>query len=262
MPSLGFAAVSTSEGTTRALAAFCRHIGQASGLEFRAHAVESSEALVLGARSGQFDLLWAPPLVAIELEDARVATPLVAIERLNRIGYHAALFARADAPFASPTDLEGVRVAWVSKESASGYFVPRWHLRKLGMELGRTFRHEAFLASHTEVARAVLSGDADVGATYVGLGPSGRDLVAAPWLEVGASRGDVRVLLLVGPIPSDVISARAELDAETRQRVSGAFVSIVAAEGSPAHELFHAARFDPVGGGHFSLLRELARYRG
>lgn len=258
--SLTFAVVSDSEPTQEALGLFCRRLQTSTGVDIAPCVLSSYSALTETALAGRVDFVWAPPLVAVELEDKKAAIPVVVVKRGLRGGYHAALFARAEAPYRRPEELVGLTAAWVSRESASGYFVPRWHLRSLGVDLHKAFPRELFCSSHEGVVDAVLGGQADVGATHVGLEPVSGQLAAAPWLDMGAQRSSVRVLLLIGPIPGDLIVAGSHVPAGVRRRVAAALLSMHDDSDSAAQSLFQASRFEPVPDGHLGLLRRLARY--
>lgn len=259
MPELTFAAVSAEPATAEALALFCEKLGQATGMAFRGKVLESYAELRAGALSGALDLIWAPPLIAIDLEDAAAAESAVVVHRSTRAGYHGALFVRADSRFAKVEALSQARAAWVSKDSASGYFVPRWHLRSMGLRLEDCFASETILGSHEAVTRAVLEGSADVGATHVGLDAVTGKLAAASWLSMGYPASSVRVLLLLGPIPGDVIAIGHHVEATVRQRVVAALVTM--SEETTRRSLFEASQFDPVPDGHLELLRRLSRFR-
>ncbi len=258
--SLTFAVVSDSEPTQEALGLFCKRLELSTGVEVVPCVLSSYSALTEAVLSSRVDFAWAPPLVAVEFEDRKAAVAMAVIRRGLRGGYHSALFARAEAPYRRPEELIGLTAAWVSRESASGYFVPRWHLRSLGVELHKAFPRELFCSSHEGVVDAVLSGQADVGATHVGLEPVSGQLAAAPWLDMGAPPASVRVLLLVGPIPGDLIVAGAQVPAAVRRRVTAALLAMHDDSDSVAHALFQASRFEPVPDGHLGLLRRLARY--
>lgn len=258
--SLTFAVVSDSEPTQEALGLFCRRLETSTGVEIAPCILSSYASLSESVLSGRVDFAWAPPLVAVQLEDRKAAVSLVVVKRGLRGGYHAALFARSEAPYRKPEELVGLTAAWVSRESASGYFVPRWHLRSLGVDLHKAFPRELFCSSHEGVVDAVLGGQADVGATHVGLEPVSGQLAAAPWLDMGAPPGAVRVLLLIGPIPGDLVVAAPHVPAETRQRLIAALLSMHDDADSAAHGVFQASRFEPVPDGHLALLRRLARY--
>lgn len=260
MSPLTLAVVSSSERTQEALGVFCRQLETSTGLGVAPCVVPSYAALSDGVIAGEIDLAWAPPLVAIDLEDRRAAAPLVVIKRSVRAGYHSALFARADAPYRRVEDLVDLSAAWVSRDSASGYFVPRWHLRSLGVDLARAFSRETFCATHEAVTEAVISRRADVGATHVGLEPITGQLATAPWLSMGAPASSVRVLLLIGPIPGDLIVVNERVSAAERRQLTGALLAVRADDDDAARGLFQASCFEPVPEGHLSLLRRLSQY--
>jgi len=257
VPALAFAVVSRDEAVPAALGRFCERLSQATGRDVKPLVLGSYADLLESARAGEAQLIWAAPLVAIELEDEGLATPAVVVQRSIRAGYHAALVARADSAIKRVEDLRGVRAGWVSRESASGYFVPRWHLRSMGLELRKAFSEERFCESHEGVTRAVIDGDVDVGATHVGLDPVSGKLAAAPWLTMPGAP-PLKVIFLVGPIPGDVISISRRVDTATRRHLVEALV--VTKDDADARVLFETSRFEPVPDGHLDLLRRLARF--
>jgi phosphonate transport system substrate-binding protein len=251
---LSFAAVAHSERTRQAIGAFCDRLTKATGIELRAQFVGSYAALIQDALLGAMDLSWAPPLVAVELENRNVAVSLVAVTRSVRAAYHSALFTLSQGPLQSISDLRGATVAWVSRESASGYFVPRWHLHSIGCVPADCFAREIFCESHEAVVGAVLDGRADVGATHVALEPVSGQLASAPWLALGARPSSIRVLLLLGPIPGDVIAASHHVPPAARRAIAAALLSMNERSSSSA---FDATRFEPVSDGHLHLLKGL-----
>jgi ABC-type phosphate/phosphonate transport system substrate-binding protein len=180
VPEVTFGVVSRAPETHDALGSFCRRIRVTTGIELAPAIHASYSELLKRALEGRVDVIWAPPLVAIELEDRGVAQPAVVVRRSQRVGYYCALFCLAGAPFQRVEELSGLRAAWVSKESASGYVVPRWHLRSLGVRLAEAFASEEFYSSHETMTQTVLDGKADVGATHVSLDPVTGKLASAP----------------------------------------------------------------------------------
>jgi phosphate/phosphite/phosphonate ABC transporter binding protein len=260
VPALSFAVVSSSERTREALASFCQKLETSTGLPIVPAVLESYSALLEGVAAGSVDVAWSPPLVAVALENRGIAGSLAVVKRSLRAGYHSALFVRAQSSLRKPEELSQVRAAWVSPESASGYVVPRWHLRSLGVALDQIFSKEAFYGSHEAVAAAVLGDEADVGATHVGLEPVSGKLATAPWLNVGAPASAVRVLLLIGPIPGDVIVSRNGVPSSTRRALLAALLAMREDPAGAAQTLFESSRFEPVPEGHFTMLRRLSRY--
>ncbi|MEB2313041.1 MAG: PhnD/SsuA/transferrin family substrate-binding protein [Sorangiineae bacterium] len=260
MSALDFGIVANSERTELALGQFCRSLSLASGVELRPCVVSSYEALSQALLMGDIQLGWTAPLLAVGLEDRGAAIPLVVVVRGVRAGYHSALFVRSDSPHRRLEELDGLTAAWVSRQSASGYFVPRWHLASLGVDVQRAFRREIFCASHEEVVEAVASGSADIGATHVGLEPLGGELASAPWIDLGMTPGSMRVLLLVGPIPGDLIVASPAVPVAERQRLTAALLGFRDDHDALALALFQATRFEPAPEDHLALLRRLARF--
>jgi phosphonate transport system substrate-binding protein len=146
----------------------------------------------------------------------------------------------------------------VSPESASGYVVPRWHLRSQRVDLQRAFGEEVFLGKHETVARAVCDGQAAVGATHVALDPVSGRLASAPWCTSNPEGPAIRVLLLVGPIPGDVIALRTGIASDARRQLTAALLALRPADVAVG-PLFDATSFEPVPSGHLSLLRRLSR---
>jgi phosphonate transport system substrate-binding protein len=257
---LTFAVVSSSERAQSAAEAFCRKLETSTGLRIVPSVIDTYSAMLERMVAGQLDLAWAPPLVAIELEGRGVASPIAVVKRSLRAGYHSALFVRAKGGVRRVEELSDTRAAWVTRESASGYVVPRWHLRSVGVRLEKAFSSERFYGSHEAVAAAVLEQDADVGATHVGLDPATGKLASAPWINLGASATAVRVLLLVGPIPGDVVVAGSRVPQSVRRDLLAALLALREDPEGAAQTLFESSRFEPVPEGHFTMLKRLSRY--
>lgn len=259
MTSLSFGIVADGDRTRDALREFGHALGSSTGLTIRTIALANNEALITALAEAELDVAWAPPLVALELQQRQLAEPWLVVQRGFSAGYHSALFVRADSEIDEPELLRGKRVGWVSPDSASGYVAPRWRLRGLGFDPRTLFQEERLLGDHQAVARAVLEGAVDVGATHVAVDTNSGQLRSAPWLDVGADARDVRVIVLIGPIPGDVIVGASRLPVAVRQRFSAALLALPPAARPYAEAIFQAHRFDPAPRNHLDLLRGLAR---
>jgi ABC-type phosphate/phosphonate transport system substrate-binding protein len=249
-----FAVVAKTATTSDFAAAFCARLSHLTGLDIGASVVGSYEQLVAELAQSRCELAWTPPFVALESEASAGVSLLAVVRRSFASGYHSALFARADARIRALSDLQGVTVAWGSPWSASAYIVPRWHLRSKGIDLARAFARELRFARHEAIARAVWERVVDIGACHVGVDPVSGQLASAPWQTVTGALGAMRVLLLVGPIPGDVILATPSLSLDARDRVVAALLSLRSADPGMT-ELFDATSFEPVPVGHLALLR-------
>ncbi|MCA9631896.1 MAG: PhnD/SsuA/transferrin family substrate-binding protein [Myxococcales bacterium] len=259
MTTLSLGVVAGNERTADALREFGHALEGSTGLSVETCTLPDNEALLAAIAAAELDVAWAPPLVALELQQRQLAEPWLVVQRGFSAGYHSALFVRADSTLHEVADLRSTRVAWVNRDSASGFVAPRWRLRGLGYDPEALFSEERYLGNHLKVAEAVLAGDVDVGATHIAVDPNTGQLRSAPWLEVGADARDVRVIVLIGPIPGDVIVGASRLPVATRQRFTAALLALPLAARPYAEAVFQAHRFDPAPRGHLDLLRGLAR---
>jgi phosphonate transport system substrate-binding protein len=122
-------------------------------------------------------------------------------------------------------DLRGARVAWVDRESASGYVVLRSALARAGVRLTQAFAHEEFVRSHGAVARAVVEGRVDVGATCAQDEGGAVRFARSPYAaDEGLAGSDLRVVFEAGPIPSDLFAVRRDVAPRARAAVESALL--------------------------------------
>lgn len=128
------------------------------------HVAESYAALAEDFRAGRVDAAWAPPLVCAEVvRDG--GRRLVQFERGGSTTFRAAFVCRADQPV-SLEALDSVSVAWVARESTSGYLLPRQHLERAGVNLSKAFGDELFAGSFAAAVEALLAGKVRLTTVY------------------------------------------------------------------------------------------------
>jgi phosphonate transport system substrate-binding protein len=222
---VGIVLTTDPTGARAALDAFCKALSAATGLEVLGLGGWNYHNLIEALESGEVDFAWLPPLIAMRATGRARVVPIVLPVRNGASSYMTALFARQDSSFRDVEHLEGARAAWVDRQSAAGYLVLRAHLRALGVNLDRAFGENMFCGSHGEVTRAVMDGDADVGATFVHVEPDashprGERVVRAGWGDAA-----VHVITQAGPIPADVMGASIRVPVATMRTVQRALVS-------------------------------------
>jgi phosphate/phosphite/phosphonate ABC transporter binding protein len=200
-----------------------RYLGDAASVMLVRRHVDSYEALALALKNGDIDVAWLPPIPFARLAADGVVNELVCAERAGRDTFVAVLIVRADANISTRDDLRGKRVAWVDPLSATGYVVPRVRLASSGFDPTKSFGKESFYGSHPAVVRAVLEGEADVGATYAGFGDRG-EIVRGAFLEVGASADDLLVVDSFGTIPPDVVAVASRTPSDVTKRIATALL--------------------------------------
>lgn len=185
--------------------AFLRWVGERAGVQLVRRQARSYDELVKLLRSGDLDVAWLPPIPFARLDEEGIVRALVTAERGGVDQYVSVLMARSDSSINVLADVKGKRMGWVDPLSATGYVVPRMRLAARFPGTSRVFSNEIFYGSHAGVARAILDGSVDVGATYGGFADDGT-LVRGPFLDVGADASRLRVVEAFGAIPPDVIA--------------------------------------------------------
>lgn len=238
---------------------FAAATAEAVGREVEIHRAADYRVALTGLEHKLVDFAWLPPLVGGRALRARIADPVAIIMRYGDTEYGTALVARVDSPVRGLADLRGLRVAWVDRESASGYAVLRSALARAGVHLTDAFAHEVFLRSHAEVARAVLEGAVDVGATCSHSSPDGVRFARSPFAgDAGLTEAELRPVFAAGPIPSDLLAVRSDLAAGIRLAIERALL-----HGSPtrmhaaARALVHADGFERPTPEHRRMLEAL-----
>lgn len=197
---------------TAKLDRFCQELAKVLEVDVRPLTTKSYSHLSDAVEQGHVGLAWLPPIIAHRLASSSRALPIAMPVRSGSSTFCTALFARADGP-SNLSQLSGTSVAWVERFSASGYSVVRAALRARGHSLEKLFGTESFIGSHQGVARAVLDGVAQVGATYFHRDPSGK-IVNPGW---GSAK--VNVLMEFGPVPADVLAAGTQLPTSLMQQI-------------------------------------------
>jgi phosphonate transport system substrate-binding protein len=194
--------------------AFLRWVGERARVQLVRRQARSYDELVNLLRSGDLDIAWLPPIPFARLDEEGIVRALVTAERGGVDQYVSVLLTRSDSSVFVLADVKGKRIGWVDPLSATGYVVPRMRLAARFPGANgpnpRVFASETFFGSHAAVARAILEGTVDVGATYGGFGDDG-SLVRGPFLEVGADPSRLRVVEAFGAIPPDVIAVHSRI---------------------------------------------------
>jgi len=193
---------------------------------------------------GEVDLAWMPPLAFADAAE-RGAGTLVIAERNGRTTFESAVFVRADSGIEELDGLRGQSIAWVDRESSSGYL---FAAAEIARQLGRPdeqLSRQHFHGSHKAVCEAVANGWATAGATYAVRGDDG-SIATTGWMDLLPERAEeLRPIALVGPIPSDNIAHRPHLPASLVKQLVNVFSGLSSDEDGRQllAEMFGADRF-------------------
>lgn len=247
-----------SDGKTP-FAELCSLASAAAGLRFEPVYTSSYDELAAAIREGEVGLAWLPPVPTIELENRGVASVLAIPARRGATTYHAAFITRRGGP-KTLAELRGRRAAWVQRDSAAGYLVPRMHLAAQGFDVLRFFSRELFVHSHSGVVDAVVNGDVDVGATFCNVDvPTGR-VVRSSWQdESGASLRPVEAIATMGPIPNDAVVASSKVPAAARSSLTRWLLTLDGRSKEIFEKLLGSGDFRVPAPNHYEMLRHALR---
>lgn len=182
-------------------------------------AVSTYAELLRGIERGTAQAAWCPPAVFVRAN----AAPICRAVRHGETSFRASLYTRADGSIDELRELAGASIAWVDWYSCSGYLFPRLALADRGIEVS-SFRSQRFYGSQGAAARAVLSGEADVGAGYLHVGPDGK-ILRGSYTQIDPN-AEIRVLLVTDPVPSDTICVSRSIDDETKARLAASLANL------------------------------------
>ncbi|MFO0551062.1 MAG: phosphate/phosphite/phosphonate ABC transporter substrate-binding protein [Polyangiaceae bacterium] len=249
-----FAIISNAPAAAALLEAVCEELKTRAQLDVEPLVLRSYDKLLGAMRDGQVHIAWAPPLLALDLERESAAEIKLCSRRAGKTDYSCALFVPSASRIRVLDDLHGARVAWVAKESSAGYVVPRLRLVAEGLDPDTLFEEQTFRRTHEAVVKAVMTGDADVGATFAAF-PDVDSMVAlsSGWLDAGISNDRVRVVARAGPIPSDVIAVSTRVGRSRATEITTALRDL----GEPVFKLLNADGFVMPDKVYFDELRRL-----
>lgn len=241
------------------LAELCIYASKASGEKFVPHIAPNYRDLADGLERATIGMAWLPPILAVELEDKGSAAVIALPSRKGMASYHTAFITRRGGP-TKLVDCAKRSVAWVDRESASGYTIPRLHLSALGFDINTFFSRESFVGTHPAVVDAVIAGRADFGVTFCNMDPITKTILNAGWTEAdGQSARPVQVIETAGPIPNDAIVASTKLSPGVRASLTRWLLDINVAEKELFQRLVRASEFKVIPQAHFEPLKHMVR---
>jgi phosphate/phosphite/phosphonate ABC transporter binding protein len=237
-------------------------LAERTGRPIRTVVVADYRTLVDTLVAGEIDFGWTPPAATV-VARARGATPLVLMRRNGLDTYQSAIIVHAESALRELADLRGQTVAWVDRDSASGYLFAVAEVARVLGDPARVFRREHVLGSHHAVCEAVANAWAAAGATYVSRDAAGA-IRSSAWVEfMGERAGELRPIAFSPPIPGDSISCRPGLAAATAAQLTGALVGLADDVDGLAllRSIFHADEMSPPAPGAYDDVERALRVR-
>jgi phosphonate transport system substrate-binding protein len=258
--SIGIASYGGEEIAREDAQALQLYLTQKLGREVTAKTFASQGDLATAVAEGKVDLAWLPPFAFVDAQGKGKVTPLAKAVRHGMPFYRGVLFSKTSSKADSLKTLSGTKVAWVAKGSAAGYLFPRATIVQSGQK--PEFKQENFVGDHTHVCKAVLDGEADVGATFADDRPNGEPMQIDGCVQALGKDAvkDLRIISVSAPIPNDVIAARPELPADDANRIRQFFLSIGGSSDDQKvlKDVFKADKFVEVGEDDFEPVKYAA----
>ncbi|MBV1796062.1 phosphate/phosphite/phosphonate ABC transporter substrate-binding protein [Siccirubricoccus sp. G192] len=147
--------------------------------------------------------------------------PLVVPEEADgSIAYVSVMVTRADSGITGIEGMRGKSLAWADPNSTSGYLIPRFALRRAGInpESGQYFSRTGFAGGHEQGVIAVLQRQYDAAVTWASGQGSAEQGFTRGNLRAMVEKGmlamrDLRILWTSDPIPNGPTAVRSELPA-------------------------------------------------
>ncbi len=198
------------------------------------------QSLVDAIAEGEVDFAWMPPVSLVQAAERGVGVVAIA-QRFGRPTYESVIVVKQDSPLQTVQDLRGTSIAFVDRNSASGYlFIADLIAREVG-KLDEVFRDQLFQGSHRAVCDSVVRGWVDAGTTYVVRDTQG-SIVHSGWIDLLERGSNLRALRVTDPIPCDAIACRPGLASGLVEKLAKTVEDVAGDEEGRAvlAEVFHS----------------------
>lgn len=196
----------------------CRYLERELGIPVTLRVAEAYVELPALLKSGEVDVAQLAPLAYVQLRRKLrgiqpIATPIIG----GGPSYVGHIYVRDDSDLRTLDDLRGHSIAFVARDSSSGFLFPRELLRQRGHNPDVFFSSEIFVDEHPAVQKAVAEGNADIGAAFD---------ATSDWTGQRDPPAGLRVVAKTERIPNDCIAARPKYDPGTVAALRRALVAL------------------------------------
>jgi phosphonate transport system substrate-binding protein len=186
------------------------------------------------ARQIEFAGLGPSIYAATWLDTNGGVEPFLTIEQIDgSVSYISVMVVRADSGITSLEQMRGRSLAWADPNSASGYLIPRFQLRRegIGVEAGQFFGRTGFGGGHEQAVVAMLQRQFDGAMTWAsGVGERAQGYSRGnlrAMVEKGMLRmDDVRIIWSSQPILNGPMAIRTDLPREFREDLTRFYLAL------------------------------------
>jgi len=233
------------------------YLHKETGLEVQFTPVSDYAAVVEGLASQKIDLAWLGGFTYVQarLRTSGGAVPIV--QRAEDEKFTSRFIVPIDSPAKTLADLKGKTFAFGAPSSTSGHLMPRYFLKREGIDADKDFKNVAYSGAHDATVAFVAAGRAEAGV-----------LNASVWdklVEAGnPNAARVRVLATTPTYYDYNWTVRPGLDAALTKKLQDAFLKLDPA--NPEHKeimaLQRASRFIPTKSSNYDGIEAAAKAGG
>jgi len=210
----------------------------------------------LSARQIEFAGLGPSIYAAAWIDTNGGVEPILTTEQVDgSVSYVSVMMVRADSGITNIEQMRGRSLAWADPNSASGYLIPRFELRRagIGVESGQHFGRTGFGGGHEQAVVAMLARQYDAAVTWAsGIGDINEGFTRGntrAMVEKGMLRmSDVRIIWQSRPIQNGPITMRTDLPPAFREDITRFYLALPQA---------HPAIFQQIARGTGAGFREV-----
>ena len=199
------------------------YLSEKTGHEFRLVITKNYNELSERIIEGSVDFAWIGSANYVKtLESTSKSVYLATYQEWNpnrtkvQPYYHSVILTLKSSPYTDLESMKGIRFAFTSPDSTSGYAYPRMIFHQLGIIPDDFFSTVFYMGSHSNVIKALTTGSIDAGACSDGT-----------FYKALTDYGDIfRILKFSEPIPMDAIVALDHVDPEKRRMVRELLIAI------------------------------------
>ncbi|OGW41756.1 MAG: hypothetical protein A2010_16625 [Nitrospirae bacterium GWD2_57_9] len=175
----------------------------------------------------------------------------------NTSTYQGYLFVRKNSGIRTAADMKGKKMVFVEKATTAGYIFPLAYLRENGItDIGRFFSEFYFAGSHDAAIKAVLNGDADVGAAKHSM----YDRVSRDDARI---QRDLTIIAKSPAVPSNGLCVRKNLEPALKTKLKESLLTLhLDPDGRQVLEQLGAVRFIETTAGDYQPVFELVKHAG
>lgn len=214
----------TEDGTKADYVPIFNAVHRLTDLTFDIKVGQSYAAVVEGMANHLADIAFFGPVTFLQARDRGAAELLaVAVEKGNSV-YYSGLFVKEGAPYRSPADLRGRRVAFGDVNSTSSFAFPVAMLLAANVAAARDLGAVLITGSHANSLKALQEGHADAAAASF-------DSYEKAVKQGAIKATEIRVLAKSEPIPYPPLAMHPKLPAELKAKLRKAFNAVHTAPG-------------------------------